>query len=45
VGLDTTVVFGTGGVGLTSSTLHDVEGALGRCEQILTVRRLPPPAG
>ena len=44
VGLDTTVVFGTGGVGLTSSTLHDVEGAVGRCEQILTVRRLPPPA-
>ena len=44
VGLDTTVVFGTGGVGLTSSTLHDVEGPVGRCEQILTVRRLPPPA-
>ncbi len=41
VGLDTTVVFGSGGIGLTSSVLHDVEGPVGRAEQILTVRRLP----
>lgn len=42
VGLDTTVVFGADGVGLTSSTLHDVRGPVGRAEQILTVRTLPP---
>jgi len=42
VGFDTRVVFGADGVGLTSSTLHDVEGPVGRSEQILTVRRLPP---
>ena len=41
VGLDTTVVFGAGGVGLTSSVLHDVDGPVGRAEQVLTVRRLP----
>jgi len=41
VGLDTTVVFGAGGVGLTSSTLHDVRGPVGRAEQILTIRPLP----
>jgi hypothetical protein len=40
VGLDTTVVFGPDGVGLTSSVLHDAHGAIGRSEQILTVRRL-----
>ncbi len=41
VGFDTSVVFGAEGVGLTSTTLHDVRGAVGRAEQILTVRRLP----
>jgi Thioesterase-like superfamily len=41
VGLDTTVVFGPDGVGLTSSVLHDERGPVGRAEQILTVR---PPA-
>ena len=38
VGLDTTVVFGPGGHGLTSTTLHDLAGPVGRAEQILTVR-------
>ena len=42
VGLDTRVVFGADGIGLTSSALHDVDGPVGRSEQILTVRRLPP---
>lgn len=37
-GFDTDVAFGPTGVGLTSSTLHDVEGPVGRAEQILTVR-------
>jgi Thioesterase-like superfamily len=40
VGLDTTVVFGPDGVGLTSSVLHDEQGPVGRAEQVLTVRRL-----
>jgi hypothetical protein len=40
VGLDTTVVFGAAGVGLTSSVLHDVDGPVGRAEQVLTVRPL-----
>jgi Thioesterase-like superfamily len=38
VGLDTTVVFGPGGQGLTTTVLHDLGGAVGRAEQILTVR-------
>ncbi|MDQ2781358.1 MAG: thioesterase family protein [Actinomycetota bacterium] len=40
VGFDTTVVFGPDGVGLTSTTLHDSHGPVGRCEQALTVREL-----
>lgn len=40
LGLDTRVTFGAGGVGLTSSVLHDLDGPFGRLEQILTVRRL-----
>ncbi|OYO20349.1 thioesterase [Enemella evansiae] len=40
VGFDTSVSFGPTGVGLTSSILHDVEGPVGRAEQILTVRPL-----
>jgi hypothetical protein len=40
VGLDTTVVFGPDGVGLTSSVLHDEQGPVGRAEQVLTVRPL-----
>ncbi|MFF7355764.1 thioesterase family protein [Streptomyces filipinensis] len=41
VGLDTTVVFGPTGQGLTSSVLHDVHGPVGQAQQILTVRPLP----
>ncbi|MET9090040.1 thioesterase family protein [Streptomyces sp. NPDC004237] len=40
-GLDTTVAFGPSGQGLTSTVLHDVDGPVGRAEQILTVRPLP----
>ncbi|MFI2642287.1 thioesterase family protein [Streptomyces sp. NPDC018610] len=40
-GLDTTVVFGPSGQGLTSTVLHDVHGPVGRAEQILTVRPAP----
>jgi hypothetical protein len=43
VGFDTTVTFGAAGLGLTSSTLYDVEGPVGRSEQALTVRRVTPP--
>lgn len=46
VGFDTDVVFGEHGVGLTSSVLYDINGPVGRAEQILTVRAMPPtPAG
>jgi len=38
VGFDTLVTVGAGGVGLTSTTLHDEHGPVGRAEQILTVR-------
>ena len=38
IGLDTLVTIGTEGVGLTSTTLHDERGPVGRAEQILTVR-------
>lgn len=41
VGLDTTVVFGAGGHGVTSAVLHDVEGPVGQAAQSLTVRRRP----
>lgn len=41
VGLDTAAIFGGEGVGLTTTTLHDLDGPVGRAEQILTVRRLP----
>ncbi|MET9657516.1 thioesterase family protein [Streptomyces sp. NPDC006510] len=37
-GLDTTVVFGPTGQGVTSTVLHDVEGAIGHAQQLLTVR-------
>ena len=39
VGLDTAVVFGARGQGLTSTTLHDERGPVGRAEQMLTIRR------
>lgn len=41
VGFDTRVSMGASGLGLTSTTLHDDLGPVGRAEQILTVRRLP----
>lgn len=40
LGLQNTVTFGTDGVGLTSTVLHDETGPFGRAEQILTLRRL-----
>lgn len=39
-GLDTNVVFGSDGIGLTSTVLHDTRGPVGRAEQILSVRSL-----
>jgi hypothetical protein len=39
-GLDTSVVFGSSGQGLTSTVLHDERGPVGRAEQILIVRAL-----
>lgn len=38
LGLDTRVTFGPGGLGLTTSALHDEEGPLGVVSQVLTVR-------
>lgn len=42
VGFDITVSFGAGGVGLTSSVLHDEAGPFGTQNQILTVRPRRP---
>jgi hypothetical protein len=42
-GFDTTVSFGTAGIGLTSSVLHDENGPVGTMAQILTVRPKGPP--
>ena len=39
-GLDTTVVFGPTGQGITSTVLHDLTGPVGHAQQILTVRPL-----
>ncbi|MDF3299261.1 thioesterase family protein [Streptomyces tropicalis] len=39
-GLDTTVVFGPTGQGLTSTVLHDLDGPVGHAQQMLTVRPL-----
>ncbi len=38
VGFDTRVTYGPDGRGLTSTVLHDVDGPVGRAEQMLTVR-------
>lgn len=38
IGFDTSVSFGSGGIGLTHSVLHDVNGPIGSLSQILTVR-------
>jgi hypothetical protein len=40
VGLDTTQIFGPTGLGLTTTVLHDENGAVGVANQSLTVRRL-----
>ncbi|MFD7324147.1 AzlC family ABC transporter permease [Streptomyces sp. NPDC059875] len=40
-GLDTTVVFGPTGHGVTSTVLHDVAGPVGHAQQILTIRPQP----
>ncbi|GAA2785444.1 thioesterase family protein [Saccharopolyspora taberi] len=39
-GLDTSVVFGASGQGVTSTVLHDLDGPVGHAQQILTVRQL-----
>lgn len=41
LGLENSVSFGTDGIGLTSTVLHDDVGPFGRAEQILTLRRIP----
>ncbi len=41
VGFDTRVTMGPTGLGVTSTTLHDEQGPVGRAEQILTVREMP----
>jgi len=41
VGLDTTVVFGPTGQGVTSTVLHDLSGPVGHAQQMLTVRPQP----
>lgn len=41
VGFDTTVSFGAGGLGVTSSAIHDQDGPVGTLSQALTVRPLP----
>jgi len=38
LGFDTSVSFGAGGIGLTSSVLHGADGPIGTLAQILTVR-------
>lgn len=40
VGLDTSVSFGMEGIGLTQSTIYDINGAIGAVSQCLTVRPL-----
>lgn len=41
LGLEVKQQYGTDGIGLTSTILHDVHGPFGRSEQILTVRPMP----
>ncbi|ALD01011.1 thioesterase [Acinetobacter sp. TTH0-4] len=40
LGIEATQQFGSDGIGITSSTLHDIHGPFGRSEQILTLRKL-----
>lgn len=44
LGFDTSVSFGAGGVGVTSSVLHGAAGPIGTVSQILTLRRRTGPA-
>jgi hypothetical protein len=44
IGFDTTVAFGPGGVGMTTSVLHDERGPIGTMAQILTIRPDDAPA-
>jgi hypothetical protein len=39
LGLQNSVSFGSDGIGLTSTVLHDTAGPFGRAEQILTIRK------
>ncbi len=39
LGLQNSVTFGSDGIGLTSTVLHDLSGPFGRAEQILTIRQ------
>ncbi len=39
VGFDTQAVTGATGIGLTTATVYDLDGPVGRTEQILTLRR------
>lgn len=43
LGLETVQQYGSDGIGLTSTVLHDIHGPFGRSEQILTLRRLENP--
>lgn len=45
LGFDTTVSFGSGGLGVTSSVLHDALGPIGVLAQALTLRPLPAAEG
>ena len=38
VGFDTSVSFGSAGIGLTHSVIHDIDGPVGVVAQILTIR-------
>ena len=40
LGLETIQQYGSDGIGLTSSVLHDIQGPFGRSEQILTLRKI-----
>ncbi len=40
IGFDTTVCFGAGGVGVTTSILHDTGGPIGTMSQLLTLRQI-----
>ncbi|MBP2280145.1 hypothetical protein H4W00_000958 [Psychrobacter sp. PL19] len=41
LGIEAVQQYGTDGIGVTSSVLHDTQGPFGRSEQILTIRPMP----